>query len=324
VIATIDQLRVSPAKSAASHEVAAFEVDHRGLFGDREAMFVEGDEYIYKTYQPGRVVGPGTFLSQREDPVLTQFAVEFSSGESARITCQDEVIEVPLRDDLTRNRTSVSVHSWEGEAIDQGDTVSHWVSERLGRPVRFVTLSDDRPRYVEDEVRLGRTSFTDGFPITVTTRRTQQLITGELERMGEASTDLSSLRTTIVLDGLEVDDERAFPEDYIINMVVPGANGLAIVLRRWKACSRCPIPNTNQETGQRNLRILKALANLGRVGYYADRKKFGDKLETFATQNFIIKHARSMAPGQTVVFERGADVHVEMTRETNWTPRDQV
>lgn len=124
------------------------------------------------------------------------------------------------------------------------------------------------------------------------------------------------IRANIILDGISVDNPEAFPEDYIESITI-ASHGLKAVLRRHKACSRCPIPDTDQLTGARKTFIRSALGKLGRNGTYADTDKYGKGVKLFFTQNFIIELPENMPEDQTISITRG-EVEVTYSDTTNW------
>lgn len=100
--------------------------------------------------------------------------------------------------------------------------------------------------------------------------------------------------------------------------ITVASNGLTAVLRRIKACSRCPIPNTDQVTGERRGHVLKALAKLGRNGRHLNTDKYGSKIKPFFTQNFVIELPEPMEEGQVIRIDRNSEVQVAYSDTANW------
>lgn len=315
---TVAELGLAPGKSMRAYDdVQTLDIDHHGMFGDRGYMWVEADKHTREHYKPGVVDEPGTFLSQREDPRLTSI-VPAATSSSFLLTWQyHDGLIVPRADDTAANRIPVSVWDWEGEAVDQGDAAANWGERYIGRPVRLVAVSHKKPRYVEEDPKLGRVGFADGYPITVGSTDSIKMINAYLESVGRPAVSSNRGRTTIILDGLESIEPGSFPEDYVESIKV-ASNGLTLVLRRIKACSRCPIPNTDQVTGVRKGYFLNALVKLGRTGRHADTERYGDRVKQFFTQNFYIELPQDMSEGQTISISRGDKVEVSYSDTTNW------
>lgn len=316
--ATIAEVGRAPGKSIrADADVEALQIDHRGLFGDREYMWVEVLPHEMERYHRGELALPGQFLSQREDPQLTGIVPEMTEDGILLTWQRENGLFVPKADDTVENRIPASVWGWSGEAVDQGDLAAMWGEKHIGRPVRLVAISDEAPRYVEGDPALGRVGFADGYPITVASTTSIWMINKYLESKGYPRMPNDRARANIILDGISVEDPEAFPEDYIESITI-ASNGLTLVLERYKACMRCPIPNTNQVTGERRGHVLKALVNLGRSGQHVNTEKYGTKKKPIFTQNFIIKLPPGMKAGQVISIERGAEAEVTYSEDTNW------
>ena len=324
-MATIHELRLAPVKAlrAADETVDHLAINQHGLFGDREYMLVEAAEHSNAVYERGHVAPPGHFLSQREDPVLTSIIPRRDRDGLTLTAAGWRDLWVQRADDTAVNRRPVSVWRWQGEAVDQGDDAAAWLSEVVGRPVRLVAQSDACPRYVEGNPALGRVGFADGYPLTIASTTAFDALNRQLEALGHHAVPTNRTRTTIVLSGLEAPDipAGAFPEDYVSAIRI-ASNGLVAVLRRVKACGRCPVPDTDQLTGARAGRpVLMALARLGRHGYHADPARYGSGAEVFFSQNFIIELPAGMPPDGEIVLARHASVEVVYDTQTNWVPR---
>jgi len=302
-------------------DTEALHIDCRGMFGDREYMWVEAAPHVHVRYLPGHEAAAGKCVTQREDPVLTGIIPQLEP-DGVLLSWRDEdhdQLFVPRREDAPEHRVPVSVWSWEGEAVDQGDEAAKWGEDLIGRPVRLVAISEATPRWVERNPVLGRVGFSDGYPITVGTTTTFLRLNGYLESVGRPAVPTNRARATIILDGLDMGDERCFPEDYVSTITVRD-RGATLVLERRKACGRCPVPDTDQLTGQRKTHVRAALGKLGRTGLHRDTELFGTDPEIFLTQNFIVHLPEEMAAGETITIRRGMEVEVTVTESTNWVP----
>lgn len=325
---TIAELGFAPAKAMAVYDdVEMLTIHADGMFGDRELMYVEAEPHVNRLYQKGHEAGPGHFLSQREDPVLTQVVprLEAQGGVTLGTRNNDsETLYVATAEDVAANRIPVSVWGWHGMGVDQGDEAAEWGAEIVGRPVRLVAVSRQAPRWVEGDSELGRVGFADGYPVTVGSTDSVNLVNGELAVAGHSPITGKRPRVTMLLAGLDLPNradlpENVFPEDYVEEIRI-GSNGLVAVFRRIKACGRCPVPDTNEVTGERRgAAVRQALGKLARNGRHADSERYGDKSELFWTQNHIIKLPAAMGPDDAIEIRRGAEVEVVYSATTNWS-----
>lgn len=318
--ATIAEVGLAPGKSMRAYEnVLSLEIDYRGMFGDREYMWVEAEPHTRVLYKADTVDEPGTFLSQREDPVLTQVIPLMTPKGLFLNPNGPDRLWVPRAEDRAENRIPVSVWEWSGEAVDQGDEAAAWGEQRIGRPVRLVAVSDEKPRYVEDDPALGRVGFADGYPVSVGSIQAYNKMNAYLTSLGRPAMPYNRSRSTILLDNLEDIGEHVFPEDYVKSITI-ASNGLIVVLKRIKACARCPIPDTDQITGIRRPDFRSALGKLGRAGHHLDSARYGTKREVFFTQNFIINLPADIPEDAVISIAKGAEIEVEYSDTTNWIP----
>ena len=322
---TIAELNQAPGKSMTMYEdVEVLQVDNEGMFGDREYMWVEDAPHTHVLYNKQSVSEPGRFLSQREDPVLTQIIPKLTpEGLDLHVRGSNEHLFVPRVEDVAANRRPVSVWGWRGEAVDQGIDAAEWGEAVVGRPVRLVAVSDEYPRFVENNPLLGRMGFADAYSVTVVSTDSIKLVNGRLRQADVPEVGSKRPRATLVLAGLVLPNQaelppHVFPEDYVDEIRV-GADGLIAVLRKIKACGRCPVPDTNEITGERRgAPVRQALGKLGRNGRHLDTVLYGSGPELFWTQNFVIQLPKDMPKDATIDIRRGAEVEVVYSPDTNW------
>ena len=159
-------------------DTEALHIDCRGMFGDREYMWVEAAPHVHVRYLPGHEAAAGKCVTQREDPVLTGIIPQLEP-DGVLLSWRDEdhdQLFVPRREDAPEHRVPVSVWSWEGEAVDQGDEAAKWGEDLIGRPVRLVAISDpDTPsayapgdRVFHQKFGYGRVMGVEGNKLSVT------------------------------------------------------------------------------------------------------------------------------------------------------------
>lgn len=321
---TIEELRLTPVKSLRSNgNVDALKVDSDGLFNDREYMVVEMAKHHNVFHEKGSLAQPGQFLSQREDPLLATIIPSIEPEGLMLGSESHDTIAVPKAEDTASNHLPVSTFDWCGEAVDQGDEAAEWLESIIGRAVRLVAVSREKPRYAENDPALGRVGFADGYPITIASTQSFALLNKQLQKLGKGGVPNDRARSTLVLSGLVLPDcdipADSFPEDYLKTVSI-AYEGMTLVLKRRKACTRCPILDTDQLTGKREGRpLLTALNRLGRHGYHLDRERYGSKAGVFFSQNFVLELPKYLSTDATITIARGSEVTVEYGNWTNWT-----
>jgi uncharacterized protein YcbX len=182
-MASVAELGFAPGKSLVAYEdVQSIELGFPGVVDDRVCMLVEARPHTNVNYEKGFVAETGYQLTLREDPVLTCIAPKLDTNTGAIIlnTKGGDSLIVAKAEDIDANRIPVQVWGWHGEAVDQGDDAADFASEVVGRPVRLVRASDEKPRYVEGDPVLGRVGFADVHAVTVGSTESLALVNEQL------------------------------------------------------------------------------------------------------------------------------------------------
>lgn len=243
---------------------------------DREWLVVEKD---------------GLFVSQRgwnhaemaenarTDRTLATISVDVQKERVVLSATGYEKLELPVEYDSDREPELVSMHGRTLWAVDEGKNPSEWFSEFLGRSVRLVRVSRERPRSLPLEYQRQGASNTvagaDGMPFLLVSQASLDQLHDEAgEERGVVSMD--RYRANIEIDGYGI---GAFVEDKIKELAINGLFRAYIV----KPCARCPIPNIDQKTGVNDGKSNKLLRNrIGWVRGLADNSRqkpmFGQNL----------------------------------------------
>lgn len=232
----ITSLWLYPLKSARGVALDAAEVEARGLAGDRRWMIVDAE---------------GRFISQREAPELAQLSATPVSGGLRLGHAERGAIEVatPPPDAA---RIAVRVWSDQVRAAPASAEAGEWLGAFLGRPCQLVHLPDDELRPVDPDFGApgDRVSFADAFPLLVATEDSLRDLEGRLDQ----PLPMQRFRPNLVIDGA-----GAFGEDAWRRIRIG-----QVSLRVVKACDRCVITTTDQETGARGVEPLRTLAGYRR------------------------------------------------------------
>jgi uncharacterized protein len=220
--ARIAALHYYPLKSARGIELERALLTNAGFEDDRRWMLVNE---------------AGRFLTQRELPRLALLAPGLSPSALLLSAPQRPPLSIPLA--RQGPRRSVTVWQDQCEAFDEGDEVAAWLQAFLGRACRLVRFDPSHRRLsarewtgeLEADVR-----FPDGFPILAVNAASL----GELNSRLAVPLPLDRFRPNIVLEGLQ-----PYDEDRIDELSADGVR-----LKLVKACTRCKITVTNQDSGE--------------------------------------------------------------------------
>jgi len=285
-----------------------------GTFEDRMYMFVEAQPHKNTKYEVGLTAESGHFISQREDPKMTSIIATPSAESLLLHTEQDADIadlEVAKKDDIAENLIDVSVWDWNGKALDLGDEAASWGQAVLGRPVRLVAASKSDPRFVLDDPSMGIVGFADKYPLLITNIASVESVNEMLKNAGKPTVPSDRYRANIELSGLD-----PFEEDRIETLSYTDSNGKKLVFRRGTPCARCPIPDTDQITGEVRRDVRSVLGKNGRRGTYTDPSKAGS-IAIFFGVNFYLEQMPGQ--GEVIKLPTGSELEIGYA-EPNWIP----
>lgn len=279
--ATIEELWVYPVKSCAGIRLPEAELTDTGLAYDRAWMVVDDR---------------GQFVSQRELPRMALIQPAFRMGQL--VLKAPGMLSLHLALDAAEQPTRVQVWDDEVEAYDMGDVAAQWFTDFLspGAPadlqrLRLARFDPEVMRRCDPAwtgTRTAHTQFADGFGLLVASRASLDELNQRLQAAGQAPVDMRRFRPNIVLAGLTAHDEdRCGP------MSIATPDGLAII-EPVKPCARCPIPDIDPDTAERDHRVGDTLQT-----YRQDRRVGG--AVTFG-MNAIVTGGEGMVlrTGQTV------------------------
>jgi uncharacterized protein YcbX len=260
IMPILTAIHIYPLKSASSVSLPRVSFDRFGPAGDRRWMIIDAK---YR------------FVSQRENARLA--VLEVTAEESGlRLALGDSSLSVPRPPD--RRRRDVVVWEDRVSAVDAGNEVAQWLSERLDQPLRLVYMPEASHRYVDGRYATeGETvSFADGFPVLLVTTASVEMLNARLSRPVGAD----RFRPNLVVSGCE-----AHAEDHW-NRIRIGSMEFTVA----KPCARCVMPSIDQRSGERDSEILGALASYRRR----------DDRQVYFGQNLLYDGTGSVAIGDSV------------------------
>ena len=223
-----------PLKSARGQSLREARLCSTGFEHDRQWMLVTPQ---------------GRFITQREQPRLALLRAD--SGATGLGIAAPDLPTLSIAHSGVRH--SCQVHIWRDEcaAFDAGDEVAAALSHWLGSPCRLVRFDPAQRRLSErrysGEVE-ATNGFSDGYPLLLISEASR----ADLNRRVGRELPMNRFRPNIVLEGL-----AAYDEDQLHELRLG-----KVVLRAVKACTRCSITTTDQETGTLDgaepLRTLKS------------------------------------------------------------------
>jgi uncharacterized protein YcbX len=238
-MARITALHIYPVKSCRGITLQHATVAVTGFTHDREWMIVRPN---------------GQLVTQREEPRLALVETAIADGALTLSAPQVGALAVPLDPDhVDAGGGPVEVMCWRDRcaAFDAGNNAARWLEAHLGKPYRLVRFdpAHKRPsdaKWTGDIEALSQ--FSDGFAYLVISQASLDDLNGRLAQ----PLPMNRFRPNIVVDGLP-----AYGEDRVHEFSADGVR-----LRVAKSCTRCAIPTTDQETGERDgeepLRTLRS------------------------------------------------------------------
>jgi len=242
--AIVSALRVYPVKSCKGIVLERSAVDLRGLRSDRRWMIV--DER-------------GVFITQRTAPRLALVAVAVDADTLVMQAPQARELRVPATPAPGAPRRRVQVWRDTVDAVDCGPDAARWVSDWLGQPATLVYMPDDVRRPVKPAYALPSdiVGFADGFPLLIASTSSLADLNARIAAAspgGARPLAMDRFRPNIV-----VSECAPWAEDTWKRVVIGN-----LPVRVAKACERCVVTTTDQETAARSPEPLRTLAKFRR------------------------------------------------------------
>lgn len=235
--AAVASLHVHPVKSMAGVEVRQWQVEDRGLVGDRRW---------------GVVTPEGFKVTAREVKDLLGLRAEPGDGA---VTITDRTgASITVEEPWDGRLVPVS-HSNQGEARDAADEAAQWLSERIAETVRLVWQDEDAFRPVRPD--LGgesgdRLSLADAGPILLTSVESLAALNDWVRAADPDAVPLAMarFRPNVVVSGA-----AAFAEDGWERVVIG-----AVTWRRTMLCDRCGMTLVDPVTLARGREPIETLS----------------------------------------------------------------
>ena len=261
---TLSELCLHPLKSGAALRVDRATISDTGLQYDREWMVVDQD---------------GEFVSQRELPRITLIQPELRHSEL--VLRAPGMLPLHLRLDGAEGETRVRVWNDEMPAFDMGELAAQWCRDFLGvKGLRLAAFDSEARRTAEARYSAGTVAlnaFSDGFPLLVLSEASLEELNRRLQAAGHPRVGLERFRPNLVLAGVDT----PHGEDSISRLHVETAEG-PVEIALTKPCPRCPIPDVDPATGERQPHISDILRG------YRTHERLGGSI-AFGMNGVILK-----------------------------------
>lgn len=217
-------------------------VEPWGLTGDRRWIVVDPD---------------GIGLTQRQLPVLTQIQPRpFAGGLTLSAPGQQPLdVKEPVDGPARPVRVFKSKPPVPGRLAT---AATDWLSAVLGRPAHLVWQADTQGRTIETHAHdTDRVSFADGYPMLLANTASLDALNDWLTENGDDPVPMTRFRPNIVVSGAP-----AWAEDDWLGQRLRLGD---VTFRAAKACGRCVVTTTDQETGEVGRQPLRMLGQRRRV-----------------------------------------------------------
>jgi uncharacterized protein YcbX len=163
-----------------------------------------------------------------------------------------------------------------------------WLTDLIGRPARLVWMADPTVRTIEvNALDSDRVSFADGYPVLLASTASLDAVNDWLVESGDEVVPMTRFRPNLVVGGAPAWAE----DDWLGGRLRIGD----VTFRAAKACGRCVVTTTDQETGEVGRQPLRALGR---------HRRFGGELR------FAINLIPDVTPGSTGFIRVGDDLTV--------------
>ena len=226
----VKSLHIYPVKSLGGLSLDEVELEARGPKNDRRFMIVHADGEREGKFVTQRYKGAEKLAIVRPSFHGSVLNLAFPDGQSCDVIPPEPEAEILIR----------KLFSHDMEVQDCGEGAARVLSDFLGISVRLMYQPDFVNRQADPKFAKhgDTTSLADGFSLLVTNQRSLEELNKHIAP--EKQVNMARFRPNIILDGLE-----PFEEESVKSLRIGD-----VELEMVKPCTRCQVPNVNQETGE--------------------------------------------------------------------------
>ena len=248
-------LHVYPVKACKAIDLQEATFGPRSLKYDRHWIIVDAE---------------GEKLTQREEPRLALIHTQIKDDTLTLSADGHGRTHIDINT-VPEKAKNVDVWGDDSPGLIERKEASEWLSHFLRQPVTLLRFDESKQRPVVPEWGGGRTTahiaFNDCLPVLITNTRSLDALNDWRAEDGLQPCRMDRFRPNIVVTANEAWEEDTWPAV---------SNGSGIHLDVTRPCSRCKVPNNDQQTGvpepEGNLHVLgrrRSFKNyLGRPGVF--------------------------------------------------------
>lgn len=245
----ITNLYIYPVKSLRGIALSEAVTSQRGFKYDREWMITDSDYF---------------FLTQRQIEKMATITVQIDANYLTLRSPKGGQVKVSLNNS---HQKFVKATVWDDvcSANDEGDEVSDWLTQTLGRYnnklLRLVRFAASEERQVPSKYLTegeAQSAFSDQFPYLITSWNSLDILNSALTSIGQTHVEMNRFRPNIVVNGIS-DIENKQPHNLY-------STNKEYFFGLRKACKRCKITTISQDTGE-IINIKEPLATLTNLAF---------------------------------------------------------
>jgi uncharacterized protein YcbX len=229
----VSQINIYPVKSCAGLSLQSALVVDTGFEYDRQWMVVDSE---------------GKFVTQRQYAKMSLIKTTLIDNGVHFEAPGMQAIDVQIVFEGKKIETDVWGNACVG--IDQGEVISKWLTEYIGKECHLIIMSPDFKRGVSEKYKVSgneAVGFADGFPFLLISEESLNELNSKLKD----KLQMNRFRPNIVISG-----GTSFQEDTWKKIKIGD-----VVFRFAKPCARCEITTIDQATGEKGIEPLETLGS---------------------------------------------------------------
>lgn len=224
---TVASLHVYPVKGCRGIDLQEATFGPRSLKYDRHWIIVDAE---------------GNKVTQREEPRLALIHTRIENGTLTLSADGHGRAHIDINT-IPEQERNVDVWGDESPGLVERNEASQWLTDFLKDPVTLLRFDESKRREVVPEwggTGKEHIAFNDCLPVLVTNTKSLAALNGLRTQEGLAPCPMDRFRANIVLDCDTAWEEDEWP-------AITNGNGVHLDFTR--PCSRCQVPNVDQQTG---------------------------------------------------------------------------
>lgn len=234
----VASLHVYPVKGCKGIDLQEADFGPRSLKHDRHWIIIDAE---------------GEKITQREEPRLALIKTEIHDDTLTLSADKHGRAHISIKD-VPEQERHVDVWGDDSPGLVERTEASQWLTDFLRQPVTLLRFNESKKREVVPEWG-GRgkehIAFNDCLPVLITNTKSLDALNDWRAEEGLTPCNMDRFRPNIVVTGPTAWEEDTWP-------AIKNENGIHLDITR--PCSRCAVPNVDQQTGipeQRgNLHVL--------------------------------------------------------------------